>query len=168
MNFKGKAHLFGDHINTDDVIAGKYKHESIDPNVLVKHIMENIRPGFYRDISKGDFIVAGENFGCGSSREQAPIIIKHAGITAVIAKSFARIFYRNAINIGLLLISCDTSKIREHDEIIYEPNNRTLTVPERDLNMITPLLPKEILEISQSGGLLNYIKKYGGFYAQSN
>ncbi|OMF61059.1 3-isopropylmalate dehydratase [Paenibacillus sp. FSL R5-0766] len=165
MNFKGKAHWFGDHINTDDIIAGKYKHESIDPDVLVKHIMENIRPHFYDEITSGDFIVAGENFGCGSSREQAPIIIKHAGITAVIAKSFARIFYRNAINIGLLLITCDTSKIREHDQIVYDPENRTLTVVERDLHIKTPALPREILDISKSGGLLNYIKKNGGFYA---
>ncbi|MBA9087207.1 3-isopropylmalate/(R)-2-methylmalate dehydratase small subunit [Fontibacillus solani] len=165
MVFKGKAHLFGDHINTDDIIAGKYKHESIDPAVLVKHIMENIRPGFYNDINTGDFIVAGVNFGCGSSREQAPIIIKQAGITAVLAKSFARIFYRNAINIGLLLITCDTAKIREHDEVIYDPNNRQLAVPERDICISTPLLPKEIIEISRNGGLLEFIKRNGGFYA---
>ncbi|MCL9662966.1 3-isopropylmalate dehydratase [Paenibacillus hunanensis] len=165
MIFEGKAHCFGDHINTDDIIAGKYKHESIDPDVLVKHIMENIRPNFYEEIRSGDFIVAGENFGCGSSREQAPIIIKHAGITAVIAKSFARIFYRNAINIGLLLITCDTSNIQKQDHISYDPENRALAVAERGIYLQTPALPKEILNISQSGGLLSYIKQNGGFYA---
>ena len=104
--------MFGNNINTDYIIAGKYKFKSTDMNDLATHLMEDIRPGFIEEIEKGDFIVAGHNFGMGSSREQAPLVIKAAGISAVIAKSFARIFYRNCINVGLPVIECDTDSHR--------------------------------------------------------
>lgn len=161
MLYEGNAHKFGDNINTDDIIAGKYKHKSIDPDILVKHIMENIRPDFFYKISVGDFIVAGENFGCGSSREQAPQIIKHAGITAVVAKSFARIFYRNAINIGLLLITADTDLITEGENMIYDSEKKQVLLPKSDRIINTPEVPKEIFGIMNSGGLLNYVKEKG-------
>jgi len=106
MKLSGKAHRFGDDINTDLIISGKYKFKSLDINDMSTHLMEDIDPAFHSKITKGDYIVAGRNFGCGSSREQAPLVIKAAGISAVVAKSFARIFFRNAINVGLPLIEC--------------------------------------------------------------
>ncbi|MCX8169979.1 MAG: 3-isopropylmalate dehydratase, partial [Candidatus Methanomethyliaceae archaeon] len=104
MIIKGRVWKFGDDVSTDHIIPGKYKFKTIDLDELSKHLMEGVDPNFYSKISKGDIIVAGKNFGCGSSREQAPLIIKHAGIAAVVAKSFARIFYRNSFNIGLPVI----------------------------------------------------------------
>jgi len=96
MILRGKCHKFGNDVNTDYIISGKYKFKTLDMNELAKHVMEDLDPDFYNKITPGDFIVAGSNFGCGSSREQAPLAIKYAKIGAVIAKSFARIFYRNA------------------------------------------------------------------------
>lgn len=111
MILKGKAHKFGDNINTDDIIAAKYLLTT-DPIELGKKCMETIAPDFIKRVNKGDIIVGGKNFGCGSSREHAPIAIKGAGVSCVIAKSFARIFYRNAINIGLPIL-----EIAKADEI---------------------------------------------------
>ncbi|HIC86937.1 MAG TPA: 3-isopropylmalate dehydratase small subunit, partial [Aquificae bacterium] len=102
---KGRAFKFGDDIDTDQIIPARYLNTS-DPNELAKHCMEDADPTFASKVRKGDFIVAGKNFGCGSSREHAPLAIKAAGVSAVIAKSFARIFFRNAINIGLPILEC--------------------------------------------------------------
>lgn len=162
MKLQGKVHLFGNNINTDDIIAGKYKHKTIDVDELSNHIMENIRPNFRQLIKKGDFIVAGENFGCGSSREQAPQIINHLGISAVVAKSFARIFFRNSINIGLLLIECNTDSIDENEELIFNAKTNQLFLSKSNIFINTPTLPIEVLEIVNAGGLLNYASK-GGF-----
>ena len=112
MKIKGNIFRFGDDINTDYIISSKNKSKILDRKELAQHLMEDIRPGFAAEISPGDVIVAGENFGCGSSRETAPIVMKEAGIAAVVAKSFARIFYRNCINIGLPLVICDTSQMK--------------------------------------------------------
>jgi len=112
----GVAHKFGDDINTDYIIAGKYT-KTLDYDSLAAHLFEDIDPEFIAKVRPGDFIVAGSNFGCGSSREQAPIAIKHAGIAAVLAKSFARIFFRNAVNIGLPVIVCDTDRIAQGDRL---------------------------------------------------
>lgn len=117
MLIRGKAHKFGDDINTDYIISGKYKFKSLDFNEMSKHLFEDLDPEFYKKITPGDIIVAGKNFGCGSSREQAPLVIKHAGISLVIAKSFARIFYRNSINVGLPLLEADTDQIDQGDEL---------------------------------------------------
>jgi 3-isopropylmalate/(R)-2-methylmalate dehydratase small subunit len=114
MKVKGKVWKFGDHINTDDIIAARYLNTT-DEKELAKHCFETIRPDFSKNVKKGDIIVAGENFGCGSSREHAPVSIKGCGISVVIAKSFARIFFRNSINIGLPLV-----EIKEIDEIKEE------------------------------------------------
>jgi 3-isopropylmalate/(R)-2-methylmalate dehydratase small subunit len=157
----GTAHRFGDNVTTDDVIAGKYKHRTIDLEELSEHIMENIRPGFRAELSPGDFLVAGTNFGCGSSREQAPAIIKHVGITAVVAKSFARIFYRNGINIGLLLLTCDTDGIVEGDQLVYEADENLVSVPDRGLVRKAGEVPPDILDIVRAGGLLAYVKARG-------
>lgn len=130
---------------------------------LAKHVMEDLDPEFYNKIDKGDFIVAGSNFGCGSSREQAPLAIINADISAVIAKSFARIFYRNCINTGLPLIECDTDLINPGDELEIDLgagllHNRTQAI---DI-AITPL-PPVMLKILNDGGLVEHFKKYSGF-----
>ena len=124
----GTTHRFGENPTTDDIIAGKYKHETTDLDRLAPHLMENIRPGFADVVAPGDFIVAGQNFGYGSSREQAPRLLAHAGVTAVVAPSFARIFFRNAINVGLLLLTCPTDGVEEGDRLAYDDEAGTLTV----------------------------------------
>jgi 3-isopropylmalate/(R)-2-methylmalate dehydratase small subunit len=157
----GPVYRFGDNVTTDDVIAGKYKHRTIDLDELSEHIMENIRPRFHEEVRPGGFIVAGTNFGCGSSREQAPAIIKHVGVTAVVAKSFARIFFRNAINIGLLLLTCDTDGAQEGDELTYDPERNAISIPARGLVRETDPVPPDIVDIVQAGGLLAYVREHG-------
>jgi len=158
---RGKAHKFGDDINTDYIISGRYKFKTLDNRELAKHVFEDIAPDFSKRITPGDFIVAGHNFGCGSSREQAPLAIKYAGIGAVIAKSFARIFYRNAINVGLPIIQTDTEKIEEGDELIINLMEGKITVVGRNLELKVSPFPSSILEIIKAGGLVEYFKKYG-------
>lgn len=163
MRFTGKAHKFGDDINTDYIISGKYKFKTLDMSELARHVMEDLDPDFYQKIANGDFIVAGRNFGCGSSREQAPLAIKYAGISAVLAGSFARIFYRNAINTGLPVIECDTDAIEPGDELEVDLEagvvyNRTRSVEIK----ITPL-PRVMLKILNDGGLVAHFRRYGGF-----
>src|SRR4030043_735811 len=113
----GKAYKFEDNISTDHIIPGKYYQLRSNLPELAKHVMEDADPNFTQNMKEGDFIVEGRNFGCGSSREHAPLIMKIRGVKAVLAKSFARIFYRNAINIGLPAIECDTNKIKEGDKL---------------------------------------------------
>ncbi|MGY4686439.1 3-isopropylmalate dehydratase small subunit [Petrotoga mexicana DSM 14811] len=161
MELKGYSHKFGDDVNTDYIISGKYKFSTIDMDELSVHLMEDLRPNFYNEIKKGDFIVAGENFGCGSSREQAPLVIKHAGISAVIATSFARIFYRNSINIGLPLVEVPTNNIDEGDLLTVDLEKGVVKNLTKDEVLKIKSLPKVMLKILQSGGLVNYYKKYG-------
>ena len=118
MKLQGRAHCFGDHVNTDYIISGKYKFKTLDMNELAVHVMEDLDPEFARKVQPGDFVVVGRNFGCGSSREQAPLALLHAGVSAVLGASFARIFYRNAINTGLPVVECDTSGISPGDELL--------------------------------------------------
>lgn len=157
----GRVHRFGENVTTDDVIAGKYKHESTDLDYLAPHIMENIRPGFAAAIARGDFIVGGRNFGCGSSREQAPALIKHVGISAVVAPSFARIFYRNALNVGLLVLSVETDGIADGDILEYDPDSGVVGVRGREITrMVTPI-PDDIRAIVDAGGLIAYVRNEG-------
>ncbi len=161
---RGRAYKFADDINTDLIISGRYKFFTLDMKELAKHLLEDIDPEFSQKIEPGEsLIVAGRNFGCGSSREQAPLAIKEAGICAVIAKSFARIFYRNSINVGLPVVECDTDGIEEGDslEVALEEGtvrNKTKGVEEG----IIPL-PKMMIEILSEGGLVEYFRKQGGF-----
>lgn len=157
----GRVHRFGDNITTDDVIAGKYKHETVDLCELAPHIMENIGSAFHEQVRHGDFIVAGPNFGLGSSREQAPALIKHVGIAAVVAPSFARIFFRNAINIGLLLLECRTDGIEEGDTLSYDAAEHWVTVPERGIELWPAPLPEDIRSIVNAGGLIAYVNREG-------
>lgn len=157
----GRVHRFGENVTTDDVIAGKYKHESTDLDYLAPHIMENIRPGFAASIAPGDFIVAGRNFGCGSSREQAPTLIKHVGFSAVVAPSFARIFYRNALNVGLLLLSVETDGIADGDILDYDPDSGVVTVRGREITREVTPIPDDMRAIVDAGGLIAYVRKEG-------
>jgi 3-isopropylmalate/(R)-2-methylmalate dehydratase small subunit len=162
VTLMGPVHRFGDNVTTDDVIAGKYKHRTIDPEELSEHLMENVRPGFRAQVRGGDFIVAGTNFGCGSSREQAPQIIKHVGVAAVVAESFARIFFRNAINIGLLLVTCRTDGIEDGDDLVYDPAEHAISVPAKGIARSTTYVPDDIRAIVDAGGLLQYVRANGG------
>ena len=162
MIFKGRVWLFGDNIDTDLIIPGKYLIIT-DPNELAKHLFENIIESFYTKIKPGDIIVAGRNFGCGSSREHAPLAIKHAGISAIIAKSFARIFFRNAINIGLPVIISDKARdvIKENEVILIDLENGYIE-RENGERLIIEKYPKFLLEILKNGGLLQTLKRRFG------
>ena len=156
-NITGKVWHFGDNIDTDLIIAARYLNTS-DPKELAKHVMEDADPEFVNKVKAGDIIVAGENFGCGSSREHAPIALKAAGISAVVAKSFARIFYRNAFNMGLPIFElAETDEIKEGDML-------TIAMESGDINhnnktyKFTPI-PPFMQELLACGGLINYAKE---------
>jgi len=155
----GRVWKFGDDIDTDVIIQGKYLVIN-DPVELAKHVFDNIRPEFAKNVKPGDFIVAGENFGCGSSREHAPLALKATGIEAVIAKSFARIFFRNAINLALKVIECkDADKIDEGDEIkIDYKKGKVYNLTKGEEYTITPL-PEFLERILEKGGLVNFSKE---------
>ena len=163
MELKGKAFKFGDDISTDHIAPGRLFHLRSNLPELAKHVLEDADPEFASKMNKGDFVVAGNNFGLGSSREHAPQIIKIAGVGAVLAKSFARIFYRNAINIGLLLIECDTDKINAGDELEIDIKQGFVLNKTQNIKMpITPL-PDVMIKLLNEGGLIEHIKKHGDF-----
>jgi len=159
----GRAHRFGDDINTDYIISGRYKFKTLDLKELARHIMEDISPDFYKRLKPGDFIVAGKNFGCGSSREQAPLALKSAGVGAVLARSFARIFFRNSINTGLALVECDTEKIKEGDLLEIDLKKGIVFDHTAGITLQVQPMPQFILRIFNAGGLVKYFKRYGGF-----
>jgi len=163
MKLMGKAHKFGDDINTDLIISGRYKFKTLNMVELAKHAMEDIDPTFARKVKPGDFVVAGKNFGMGSSREQAPLVIKWAGVSAVIAKSFARIFYRNAINCGLPALICDTDMIDQGDQLELDLTSGLIYDSTKKIDIRTEPLPGFMNEILADGGLGAYFKKHGGF-----
>ncbi|MDD5044736.1 MAG: 3-isopropylmalate dehydratase small subunit [Candidatus Omnitrophica bacterium] len=158
MIIKGKVHKFGNDINTDDIIAAKYL-VSTDPEELGKHCMEHVRPDFIKGVAKGDIIVAGKYFGCGSSREHAPLAILGCGISAVIAKSFASIFFRNSINIGLPILECkETDKIEEGDVLEIDLNNGIINNINKKQVYKTAAFPPFLQKIIQAKGLINAVK----------
>jgi 3-isopropylmalate dehydrogenase/3-isopropylmalate/(R)-2-methylmalate dehydratase small subunit len=160
--YEGKAWKFGDDVDTDAIIPARYLTTS-DMKALAAHCLEDLRPGFAREISPGDILVAGRNFGMGSSREHAPAAIKAAGISAVIAQSFARIFYRNAFNIGLpALESPEASRaIAQGDRILVEmENGRIRNITRGEVYECQPV-PPFMLELVSSGGLMNLLKNGG-------
>jgi len=165
MIFNGKGHRLpqNDDINTDYIISGRYKFKIQDPVELAKHVMEDLDPHFYSKLKKGDFIVAGSNFGCGSSREQAPMAIKYAGVSAVLAKSFARIFYRNCFNLGLPAIECDTDGIAEGDELELDLDKGIIRNRTKGKNIKINPIPKTMQILLSDGGLVEHFKKHGGF-----
>ena len=160
---KGKAFKFGDNISTDHIAPGRLFHLRSNLPEFAKHVLEDADAEFASKMTKGDFVVAGNNFGLGSSREHAPQIIKIAGVGAVLAKSFARIFYRNSINIGLLLIECDTDKIDAGDELEIDIKNGFVKNLTKNIQIqITPL-PEVMIKLLNEGGLIEHIKKHGDF-----
>lgn len=153
----GKVWCFGDNIDTDLIIAARYLNTS-DPKELAKHVMEDADPEFVNKVKAGDIIVAGENFGCGSSREHAPIALKAAGVSAVVAKSFARIFYRNAFNTGLPIFElAETDTIKEGDNIAISMESGEVKNGAQTYKF-TPI-PPFMQELLSSGGLMNYAQK---------
>ncbi len=160
---KGKVWKFGDDISTDLIIPGKYKFKTIDFNELARHAMEGADPQFSSKVSKGDIIVAGKNFGCGSSREQAPVVIKHVGVSAVVAKSFARIFYRNSFNIGLPVVECPdlVDGIKTGDTVELRLAEGEVLAGTRAYSFKP--IPPFLMTILQDGGLVEHFKKRGGF-----
>ncbi len=159
----GRAWKFGDNISTDLIAPGRYFHLRSNLPELAKHVLEDPRPEFASRVEPGDFIVAGENFGLGSSREHAPRIIKLAGISAVMAKSFARIFFRNCINIGLPIVICDTSMVDDGDEVEVDLKLGEVRNLTKNLKVEFTPLPEVMTKILRDGGLVEHIKKHGGF-----
>ena len=165
MRLKGSAHRFqpNDDINTDYIISGRYKFKIDDMDELGKHVMEDIAPDFASKVAVGDFIVAGNNFGCGSSREQAPRALKAVGVGAVLAKSYARIFYRNSFNIGLPLVVCDTDWISNGEMLTVDfQKGEVMGGDGSDPRSFTPL-PKTMQILLRDGGLIPHLLKNGDF-----
>lgn len=152
-----------DNINTDYVISGRYKFKIQDAKELARHIFEDIDPGFAARVKKGDVLVSGENFGCGSSREQAPVALKQAGFQAVVAKSFARIFYRNAFNIGLLLIETNTDFIDDGDELAIDIDRGKIFDRSKGLGLDIKPIPPVMKKLLEDGGVVEHFRKHGGF-----
>lgn len=158
MIIKGKAHKFGNDINTDDIIAAKYL-VSTDEKELGRHCMENIAPDFAGIVNKGDIIIAGKNFGCGSSREHAPRALKGCGIAAVVARSFAGIFFRNSINVGLPFVQLDeTEKINDGDLLEIDLSGGIIKNLSTNQTYKTAPFPGFLQEIIEKGGLMNWMK----------
>ncbi|NLB51502.1 MAG: 3-isopropylmalate dehydratase small subunit [Syntrophomonadaceae bacterium] len=159
MKLTGKVHKFGADIDTDAIIPARYLN-TFDPDELAKHCMEDADPLFPEKVQAGDIIVADKNFGCGSSREHAPIAIKGAGVSCVIAKSFARIFYRNSINIGLPILECDEAAdaALNGDELIVELETGMITNKRTGEEYQAAPFPEFMQAIIHKGGLINYVK----------
>ncbi|MBD3234680.1 MAG: 3-isopropylmalate dehydratase [candidate division Zixibacteria bacterium] len=163
MQITGKAHKFGDDISTDHIAPGRLFHLRSNLPELAKHVLEDADPNFAKNVQPGDFVVGGNNFGLGSSREHAPTIIKLAGVGAVMAKTFARIFFRNAINVGLPVLVCDTDKINAGDQLTVDLSEgvvNNLTTGDR---LTFSPLPDAMIKILNDGGLVAHIEKHGDF-----
>ncbi|MBE8538891.1 3-isopropylmalate dehydratase small subunit [Geoglobus acetivorans] len=158
----GRAWRFGDDVDTDVIIQGKYLVIN-EPEKLAEHVFENVRPDFAKNVQNGDFVVAGENFGCGSSREHAPLALKATKIEAVIAKSYARIFFRNAVNIGLKVIECsDADRIDDGDELEIDYERNVIVNKTKNEEYQFNPLPEFLKNILDSGGLVNFARKLYG------
>jgi 3-isopropylmalate/(R)-2-methylmalate dehydratase small subunit len=157
----GKAHKFGDSISTDHIIPGRYAHLRSNLPELAKHVLEDADVNFTKKVQKGDFVVGGNNFGLGSSREHAPLVIKMAGVSAILAKSAARIFFRNAINLGLPVLICDTDKINDGDELEIDLAAGTVKDKTNGAVLTTGKISEVMLKILNEGGLIPYIQKHG-------
>jgi 3-isopropylmalate/(R)-2-methylmalate dehydratase small subunit len=163
MESKGKVFKFGDDISTDHIVPGRFVHLRSNVPELAKHTLEDVNPKFASTVKWGDFVIGGKNFGLGSSREHAPLVLKTLGVSAVLVKSAARIFFRNAINIGLPVLVCDTDKIAEGDELIVDLATGTINDVTKGVILTFVGFPDAMLKILSEGGLLPYIKKYGDF-----
>src|SRR4030042_1947165 len=160
---QGKAHKFGDSISTDHIIPGRYAHLRSNLPELARHVLEDADVNFAAKVKPGDFVVGGSNFGLGSSREHAPLVIKIAGVSAILAKSVARIFFRNAINLGLPVLICNTDKINDGDELEVDLAAGTIRDITNGNQLTSGKIPDIMLKILDEGGLIPYIQKYGDF-----
>ena len=160
---RGKAFKFGDSISTDHIVPGRLLHLRSNLPELAKHVLEDADPTFAQSVAKGDFVVGGKNFGLGSSREHAPLVIKMSGVSAVLAKSVARIFFRNAINVGLPVLICDTNKIDNGDKLEVNLETGQIIDLTNNVQISFSGLPEVMLRILDEGGLIPYIKKYKSF-----
>ncbi len=159
---KGKAHVYGDNIDTDRIIPGKYT-KTLDLNELAAHCLEDVDPEFRARMQRGDWVVAGDNFGCGSSREQAPLALKTVGVSGVIAKYFARIFFRNAINIGLPVLEVPDLVAESDDEIEVDLKAGVVRNLTKGTTHQAAAMPEVMIQILNEGGLVDYLKKYGTY-----
>jgi 3-isopropylmalate/(R)-2-methylmalate dehydratase small subunit len=159
----GRAFKFGDDISTDYIIPGKYAYLRSNLPELAKHVMEDADPLFASKVKPGDFIVAGNNFGLGSSREHAPLVIKMAGVKAILAKSVARIFFRNAINLGLPVLICNIDDIADGDQLEIDLEAGIIKNETNGKQLTFGRIPDVMLKILDEGGLLPYIEKHGDF-----
>jgi len=160
---RGKAFKFGDNISTDHIVPGRLMHLRSNLPELAKHVLEDADPTFAQRVKKGDFVVAGKNFGLGSSREHAPLVIKMSGVSAILARSVARIFFRNAINVGLPVLICDTESINDGDELELDLEAGKVTNLTNGNQLNFSRMPEIMLRILNEGGLIPYIKKYKDF-----
>jgi 3-isopropylmalate dehydratase small subunit len=158
----GTAHVYGDNIDTDRIIPGKYT-KTLDLKKMSEHVLEDLDPEFIKKVKPGDVLVAGENFGCGSSREQAPVALKHAGVGAVIARSFARIFFRNAINIGLPLIEIPSHQISNGSQLEFALGDGKVIDKTNNFVYQSSKMPDVMIEILNKGGLVQYLKENGKY-----
>lgn len=159
---KAKCHVYGNNIDTDRIIPGKYT-KTLDTASLAQHVMEDVDPHFHLKFTVGDIIVAGDNFGCGSSREQAPLALKVAGVSCIIANFFARIFFRNAINIGLPVLEINNHDIENGNELQIDLENGIVHNFSKNKTYTATKLPKVMLSIMNEGGLVNYLKNHGNY-----
>lgn len=160
---RGRAFKFGDSISTDHIVPGRLAHLRSNLPELAKHVLEDADPTFAARVKAGDFVVGGNNFGLGSSREHAPLVIKMAGVSAILAKSVARIFFRNAINLGLPVLICDTDKINDGDELEVDLEVGIVKDITNGSELTFKKIPGVMLNILSEGGLMPYIKKHGDF-----
>jgi 3-isopropylmalate dehydratase small subunit len=159
---KGKAHVYGDNIDTDRIIPGKYT-KTLDVSTLAAHVMEDLDPDFLKKFKTGDMVVAGDNFGCGSSREQAPVALKIAGVSLVIARYYARIFFRNAINIGLPVLEIPDHDIATNDVLEADLGGGSVKNITTGKIYKATKLPPVMLAILNEGGLVPYLKKHKNY-----
>jgi 3-isopropylmalate/(R)-2-methylmalate dehydratase small subunit len=161
---RARAFKYGDDINTDYIISGKYKFKSADMEAMAVHAMEDLDPDYYAKVKpEGGILVAGKNFGMGSSREQAPLVLIHSNTKAVLAKSFARIFFRNAINTGLPVVECDTDLIDDGDELEIDLEGGVVRDLTKGVEVPFSPLPPVMAQLLADGGLVEHFKKHGGF-----
>ncbi len=160
---KGKAFKFGDNISTDHIVPGRLLHLRSNLPELAKHVLEDADPTFAQRVKEGDFVVAGKNFGLGSSREHAPLVIKMSGVSAILAESVARIFFRNAINIGLPVLICNTEGINDGDELEVDLESGKVKNLKNGAELAFSPMPEIMLRILNEGGLIPYIKKHKDF-----
>jgi 3-isopropylmalate/(R)-2-methylmalate dehydratase small subunit len=160
LSLAGRARVLGDDINTDYIIASTRKRDTLDEQVLKKYLLETVDPAFAASVEQGDIIVAGSNFGCGSAMEIAVTVILAAGIPAVLARSFSRTFFRNAVNNGLWAIECDTAGIAEGDALLLSASNEEVAVTDQSggVRIAARPLPAMMGNILEAGGLVQYVR----------